>query len=233
MEPKSIGVIERMLDAPAQYHRELGHVIFDLSAWLQNEDDEVRHGAFTLLSRILDAQITAMQALETKLGKALDTWQQTDRDTYGYLMRNADEVATRLHLTSGATSLHNADPLPVDPVFYENAKPLLKSLASMGHPHTAHSVIETLVYFSPLDPVGGLLLIGDVIRETSAHGYQYEQLGEELIVRLVERYLAEYRPVLREHRECHTVLMEILDVFVRVGWPRAHQLTYRLNEIYR
>ncbi len=103
----------------------------------------------------------------------------------------------------------------------------------MWHPHAAHSVIDTLVYFAPVDPVGVLLLIGEVVKASSAHGYQYEQLGEELIVRMVERYLAEYRPILREHRECHTVLMEILDVFVRVGWPRAHQLTYRLGEIYR
>jgi hypothetical protein len=70
----------------------------------------------------------------------------------------------------------------------------------MQHPHTAHSVIETLVYFAPVDPVGILLLIGEVVKASSAQGYHYEQL---------------------------------LDVFVRVGWPRAHQLTYRLNEIYR
>jgi hypothetical protein len=50
---------------------------------------------------------------------------------------------------------------------------------------------------------------------------------------MVERYLAEYRPILRERKECYTALMDILDVFVRVGWPRAHQLTYRLSEIYR
>jgi hypothetical protein len=76
-----------------------------------------------------------------------------------------------------------------------------------------------------------LLLIGEAIKASSAHGYQYEQL--QLIVRMVERYLADFRPLLREHRECNAALMEILDVFVRVGWPGAHQLTYRLNSIYR
>jgi hypothetical protein len=78
-----------------------------------------------------------------------------------------------------------------------------------------------------------LLLVAEVVRAGSAQNYHYEQLAEELIVRLVERYLAEYRPMLRERLECHAALMEILDVFVRVGWPEAHRLTYRLGEIYR
>jgi hypothetical protein len=228
-----IDAVERLLAAPLQYHRELGHIIFDLSAWLQNDDEEVRNRAFSLLGRILDAYLAAMKALDARFAAAPDAWQQSDRDTYGTVLRNVDEVATRLHLTSGAMNHGNAETLAADPVFYENAKPLLKSLASMSHPHTAHAVIETLVFFAALDPVGVLLLVAEATKASSANGYQYEQLGEELIVRMVERYLAEFRPLLREHRECHAALMEILDVFVRVGWPKAHQLTYRLSEIYR
>jgi hypothetical protein len=187
-----------------------------------------------LLDRILDAQIVAMRTLETQFGgQAFYTWPETEQKQYAEFVRTADEVAMRLHLNSGASSANQASPLTPDPEFYRLAKPLLKKLAAMWHPHTAHSVIETLVYFAPLDPVGALLMIGEVVKASSAQGYQYEQLGEDLIVRMVERYLAQYRPVLREHRECHAALMEILDVFVRVGWPRAHQLTYRLNEIYR
>ena len=68
---------------------------------------------------------------------------------------------------------------------------------------------------------------------SAANNYQYEPLAEELIVKTVERYLAEFRPLLREHPECHVALMEILDIFVRVGWPQAHGLTYRLGDIYR
>ena len=72
-----------------------------------------------------------------------------------------------------------------------------------------------------------------MLKAASAQNYHYEQLGEELIVRLVERYLAEYRPMLRERLDCHAALMGILEIFVRVSWPDAHQLTYRLSEIYR
>ena len=46
-------------------------------------------------------------------------------------------------------------------------------------------------------------------------------------------YFAEFRLLLRERSDCHTALMRILDVFVRVGWPSAYQLTYQLSNIYR
>ena len=49
---------------------------------------------------------------------------------------------------------------------------------------------------------------------------------------MVERYIAEYRPLLQEDQECRVALMEMLDVFVRVGWPNARQLTYRLDDIF-
>ena len=50
---------------------------------------------------------------------------------------------------------------------------------------------------------------------------------------LVERYLADHREIFREDANCRAALVSILDVFVEVGWPRARQLTYRLEEIFR
>src|SRR5207248_1353803 len=131
----------------------------------------------------------------------------------------------RLYFASGA--LKNANPagtfLSPD-VFYEHARPILAQLAGIGHPHTAHQILDTLKHFISTDQSGVLLLAAEVVRTGSKYGYQYEGLAERLIVDMVERYLAEYRPILRERTECHTALMDILDVFVRVGWPRAHLL---------
>jgi len=53
------------------------------------------------------------------------------------------------------------------------------------------------------------------------------------VVRMIERYLAEYRPLLRENPNCQRTLREMLDTFVNVGWPNTWRLTYRLDEIYR
>ena len=101
------------------------------------------------------------------------------------------------------------------------------------HPHTAHSVLEALEHFISVDPPGVLLLVGDVVRTGSKYGYQYEQLAMDLLVKIIERYLAQYRTILRDNPECSRALMDTLDVFVRVGWPSAHRLAYRLKEIYQ
>jgi len=77
------------------------------------------------------------------------------------------------------------------------------------------------------------LRLGRIMRAGKAGGYQYDPLGADLIVRLMERYLAEHRFVLRANLECRRVLLEILDTFVQAGWPSARRLTYRMEEIFR
>jgi len=229
----SLKMLDVMIGEPTTYGRELRHIIFGLSGFLHDKKTEVRAAAFALLGRILDAYIAAKNALDARFAAAPDQWQTSDRELYGEVLKGIDEVATRIQLTSGAFSHGNAQAPAPDGAFFKQAMPLLKALASMAHPHTAHAVNETLAFFVPLDPAGVLLLIAQSVKASAVNNYQYDPLAEELIVKTVERYLAEFRPLLRGHPECHVALMEILDIFVRVGWPQAHQLTYRLGDIYR
>jgi hypothetical protein len=94
-------------------------------------------------------------------------------------------------------------------------------------------LLETLEFFIPLDPGGVFHCIGRVVRGGQQGGYQYESLAADLMVRLVERYLAEHRTLLREDAECRQTLIDILDIFVQAGWPTARRLAYRLDEIFR
>jgi len=50
---------------------------------------------------------------------------------------------------------------------------------------------------------------------------------------LVEQYLAEYPGLFRTNEECKKALIEALDLFVKVGWPAARRLTYRLDDLFR
>jgi hypothetical protein len=232
-EARSLKMLDVMIGAPTTYGGELRHIIFGLGGFLHDKKTEVRKAAFALLGRILDAYIAAKDALDARFAAAPDQWQTPDRELYGEALKGIDEIATRIHLTSGAFSHGNGEAPAPDAAFFKQALPLLKALASMAHPHTAHAVNETLAFFVPLDPAGVLQLIAQSVKASAVNNYQYDALAEDLIVKTVERYLAEFRPLLREHPECHVALMEILDIFVRVGWPQAHQLTYRLGDIYR
>jgi hypothetical protein len=83
------------------------------------------------------------------------------------------------------------------------------------------------------DPPGVFLRIGHVVRGGQKGGYEYESLAADLMVRLVERYLAEHRALFREDEACRQTLLDVLGIFVGVGWPAARRLTYRLEEIFR
>ena len=229
----STAVIERIIADPTTHAPDVQHLILTLSCTFTATEQPIRTSTFALTHRALNNIISAMRAIEAA-NQGLAQWPNTAREQYTGLMLSADQAAQSLYLASGAfnNSSNERTFLPPD-VFYEHAKPLIVLLADIGHPHIAHSLLDTLEYFIAVDPPGVLLLVGHVVRAGSKYGYQSEPLAEGLMVEIVERYLAEYRPVLREHRECHAALMDVLDIFVRVGWPRAHQLTYQLSEIYR
>jgi hypothetical protein len=58
-------------------------------------------------------------------------------------------------------------------------------------------------------------------------------MAADLAVRLVERYIAEYRSLLETDDECRQVLIAVLDTFISAGWPSALRLSYRLQDIFR
>ena len=232
-DPRSLKMLEAMLATPTEYGRELAHFTFALSAYFHDDNKEVRSASFALLERILNAYLVVKKTLDARFEAAPEKLTDADRELYSEVLKGIDEVASRIHLTSGAINHGRAESQLADAVFFEHSRPLLETLASMAHPHTAHAIIETLAFFAPLDPIGILCLIAQSVKAGAANNYQFESLGEDLVVKTVECYLAEFRPLLRDHPEGNVALMEILDIFVRVGWPRAIQLTYRLGDIYR
>jgi hypothetical protein len=117
--------------------------------------------------------------------------------------------------------------------FLEEATPAIEELATQGLPRLVHHLLETLEFLMPADPETVFIMIGNVVRGGRVGGYQYESLVVSLIVRLVERYLGEYRPLLSANVECQQTLLDILNIFVEAGWPQARQLTYRIDEIFR
>lgn len=62
----------------------------------------------------------------------------------------------------------------------------------------------------------------------SPFGYQSESIACDIIVKIVEQYLAEHREVFKQDAECQQLLLDLLGLFL--GWPNAKRLTYRLEE---
>jgi hypothetical protein len=204
------------------------------------DKDDVRKRAIALMLHVLESVRAKMTALENSLREASPAnFSDAMKEEAQHLFRLANSACHEVYFASGAFdhksagrgALHPKVGAPEKRRFFTELKPALNILGSLGFPAVVHNLLETLEFLLEVDPRGVFLLIANVVRSGKAGGYQYEPMAADLIVRFVERYLAEYRHILRQDRECREALREILDTFVQ--WPNARRLTYRLDEIFR
>jgi len=148
-----------------------------------------------------------------------------------------DGIASQVYFATGIFDEKQGKPVAVSleqrKRLYSEAESLLDSLCDVAFGSSTHHVLETLEAFIPFDPRGVFLRIARAVKAGQAGGYQGDSLGAGLVVRLVERYLAEHRTLLQQDDQCRQALVEVLDTFVRAGWPAAMRLTYGLQDIFR
>jgi len=146
-----------------------------------------------------------------------------------------DEVALRLMFAAGGgadPASAAADVVPGQVDLYKEIRPLMERLAEAAVASVAHHLIETLETFIAIDAPGVFDLIARSVRSSEQGGYAIDQMAAALVVRIVERYLADHRSVFADPIRLQQ-LIDCLDVFVRAGWPSAQSLTFRLQEIWR
>jgi signal recognition particle GTPase len=239
---------EMFADDPAKYSTEANSLAFDLRSQLNLgpvespniEQDQVRQRSFALLHRLLSSTLRQEQALNSQYpnDQPFSSWSEADQERGQRLARLADSICMQFYFASGAHQDNEAESKVIRGAaerirFWNEARPSLELLAEFGYAQLVHHLLETLEYLLPFDPVNVFLLIGKVVEKGKAGGYQNESLAVELIVKVVERYIAERRHHLQENEGCRHTLIKILDTFVEAGWPSARRLTYRLQDIYR
>lgn len=205
------------------------------------EKDRVRLRAWRLIETLLKYSIDGVQRIVAKNKEVpYGEWDQTDKDALKALQTLIDHLATELYFASGAYRQGGQTAEEDEDVsdeaarrFYNESQPSFELLASTTLPSVTHNLLKTLEYMVPFDPPAVFKQVGKFVGIGRAGGFQYESMAADLIVGLVERYLAEYRAVLQADPECRQALMEILDAFVEAGWPSARRLTYRLDEIFQ
>lgn len=234
---------------PADLPDEAQRIVLNASQWLAHGpvdpsdpiQDAARRRALDLVAAVLEETRSSSSKLERgHQDVRFESWNQAEQDQAQALARLAETMSWQIYFASGAFEerrqeggrgrvLSEKEKLR----FLREVAPLIEELAWFGFPSLIHHLIETLESLVPADPGAVFLLAARVLRDGERRGYQYESLGVKLIVALVERYLADHRAVLRESQECQRALLEILDSFVRAGWPDARRLTYRLEELFR
>lgn len=117
--------------------------------------------------------------------------------------------------------------------FLEEAAGLLDVIQEIPLATVAHRLLELFEQLLDVSPQEVLLRIAETTRVGATAGYQFESLGADLAVKLVQRYLADHRRLLQEDANCREALVKILDTFVGAGWTNAMGLTFHLEEIFR
>jgi hypothetical protein len=146
-----------------------------------------------------------------------------------------DGVGSNIYFASGAaerTRQASSDPRIQARLLHE-AGSIFDELADVGLPSLTHHLLEALEVLIPHDPRGVFFKVAATIRGGTKGGYQYDRMGESVLVRIVERYLADYREIFIRDEDARRALIEILDTFVAAGSAEARRLSYGLDGIFR
>lgn len=224
-------------------YKDLGDILFPLREPLMHgaldaEDSAhaIRRRAVGLLVKLVGITTGLIkQMVEQRRAGVMPTEQEQEQ--FQVLVKLADSIAGEVYHASGAfQDQQNHAPTiqkPEQERFYREAGAVFDDLAIIGLPSLAHHLVETLELFIPVDPSGVFLRVAAIVKAGKMWGYEYEDMAQDLITRIIERYLAEYRSILQQDRHTQTALRETLETFITAAWPRAQALAYKVDEIFR
>ncbi|WKA29780.1 hypothetical protein [Bradyrhizobium roseum] len=202
----------------------------------QAKDNRPRQNTLAFYRTVTELAFSEIEKRATALDiRQFSTWPDADQAALRDMVGILNEVALRLYLAAGTHYNGSIPPDDVSPPrarLYWETKPILARLAKAIVVPVAHHLVQALETFIPLDPPGVFALIAQAVKSAEQGGYSDESMGADLIVRIVQRYLADYRGVFADRARLDD-LMDCLDVFVRAGWPAAQALTFKLGEIWR
>ena len=135
-----------------------------------------------------------------------------------------------------ASGVKDADERPGEQVlrrFYTESREVFDELADVGLPHLSHRLLEALEILVPINPRGVFRRVARVVRGGRKGAYEYDSLAEDVIVRIVDRYLADHRDLFQRDEEARKHLILVLDTFVRAGSEGAWRLSFGLDGIFR
>ncbi|WP_186084697.1 ATP-binding protein [Burkholderia gladioli] len=151
-----------------------------------------------------------------------------------------DQAGSQLYFGSGAfqSSGREADGLGVSApeekrAFLCDYNAIIDGIATAASPRTLHYLLQTLEYLVDGAPEAIFDKVGRVLLDRgAAEGYHFESMAVEELVKLVERYLADYRALFEDSNR-RKKLIEIIELFAKVGWPKALKLLYDLPDLLR
>jgi hypothetical protein len=245
--PWAIGYADRILEHPDQFSHGLSYAVFDAVQYvapntIETERAEWSTRAVAWLSRALDAAARGLNAVRDRAG---GTWDDAATERAKRLYGVLHEVVMRLHFAfdSEFDSSRRGGGTPSESQrigFYRQVKPLLEQILTLAREpdngmmfaSTAHHFMEFLQQALTYDPRGVLHLAAQITLAAEGGGYHLDSMAASETVKLADRILTDYRSELRDEAAMAD-MVQLLDMFAKVGWPDALALLWRLDEVFR
>lgn len=206
------------------------------------EDEQVTARRFgrDFLEQLASSLILEMRKLHTNYQHVgINEWAPGDIEQLRTFHQLAAHIGKQVYFASGAfdakralttgDSSHSAQQVAR---FASEATPLLDRLCELEFVDIAYDILQILQHIIAFNPKHTFLLTARLLANSRRDGVQYEPQAADLVVEIIEEYLVCYRSLFKNDEEMRTTLIDVLDLFVEVGWPKATQLTYRLNEVF-
>lgn len=144
------------------------------------------------------------------------------------------DVAQQVYFASGAFDGKRdptAERAKPDACFADLAMPVLRSCASTHVPQCVHPAVETMVFLAPLDEATVLQAVADAIPTDSS--YAGDPLAGDVVVKYLQRLLAEQRPLVLFDAEGADAFRRLLATFAAAGNQEALSLAYTFADVFR
>ena len=241
-----VSVTNKLLEESANYSHAFAHAVFEAANRLDPRDvdsvhDELLTRRIDWLSKAIASTMTGLQAaVEDATEAPVDSSSDLLKRLYGVL----DEIVIRIYfsLRRKRTETDRDDVTEEQRAqYYMRIRPLLEQIIELVNTPTtrlsfpaptAHRFMEVLGEVLDYDPRGVLSLAEAVAVASERGGYHLDSMAADETVTLAERIFTDYRSELR-HEDALSSLVTLLDLFAKVGWPRALRLLWSLDEIFR
>ena len=234
-------VIEGIADDPVRHLDEVVYLVRGFHGVLvagaitppDSERDAARRRSWRFLLGVTEAVAAAFRlAVDQQEATEVGDVRLTEEQMQG-LARVLDAVGWNIYMASGANKRDAAPSTAVLRRLYIESCGVVTTLADVGLPHLSHRLMEALEVLVPIDPGGVFGHVARVVLGGRKGAYEYDPMAEEVLIRIVRRYLADYREIFQSDQEAQEHLIGVLDTFLATGSEDARRLIYGLDQIFR
>jgi hypothetical protein len=117
--------------------------------------------------------------------------------------------------------------------WWQTVEPILEALLAIPHPSIVFKLIEGLEHFIDLDLQRSLYWIRKATLASAPAGLVNEPLAADRTIEILSRILADHKKSLLDENVLRSDLIQILESYLNVGWPKAVQLAVQIETIFR